>query len=262
MDVDRLKRACEDTYTRHEILRTRIVMLRDQTLQVVIDDELRWRNDTVLQSYVAHCKSEPMGYGAPLSRFGIVSTSTNETWFILTLHHAIYDGWSSKLLIDAVMSAYEVGPHHQIHGSSAPFNRFIKYLVEDCDESASVDFWRDQSAGFEPFTFPQGPRQTPSDTQWARLRHELPLSSHAIVDVTTNALLRTAWALTLSAHADTSDVAFGATISGRNVPVPRVEMMVGPTFATVPVRVTMQGATSIQKLLSDVQKSSIDMVPH
>ncbi|UNI16430.1 NRPS [Purpureocillium takamizusanense] len=262
MDVDKLKRACEVAYTNHAILRTRMVMLHDLTLQVVVDDELKWRSGTTLKSYVAQCKAEPMTFGAPLSRFGIVSTTTNETWFILTLHHAIYDGWSSKLLIDAVMSAYEAPGNIQTQAPSAPFNRFIKYLVEDCVEFASADFWRNQSAGFESFTFPQAPRRPSSTSQWARLRQELPLARHADADVTTNTLLRTAWALTLSVHADTSDVAFGATISGRNVPVPQIEMMVGPTFATVPVRVTMQGATPIQKLLSDVQRSSIDMVPH
>ncbi|KAE8868631.1 hypothetical protein PTNB29_02542 [Pyrenophora teres f. teres] len=58
------------------------------------------------------------------------------------------------------------------------------------------------------------------------------------------------------------DVVFGTTVTGRNAPVPGVEAMVGPTIATVPVRVRVQGDQATCVFLKGLQDQATEMIAH
>jgi non-ribosomal peptide synthetase component F len=56
--------------------------------------------------------------------------------------------------------------------------------------------------------------------------------------------VRAAWAVLQGRYTSAAEVVFGAVVTGRQAPVWGVEQMVGPTIATVPVRVVLdEGAT-------------------
>ncbi|KAG6038313.1 putative secondary metabolism biosynthetic enzyme, partial [Claviceps citrina] len=57
------------------------------------------------------------------------------------------------------------------------------------------------------------------------------------------------------------DVVFGATVTGRQAAIPGIERMVGPTIATVPVRVTIDWQARVEELLQTVQQQALDMAP-
>jgi hypothetical protein len=61
--------------------------------------------------------------------------------------------------------------------------------------------------------------------------------------------------------ANVDDVLFCAVVSGRNMPVSGIELMVAPTFATVPIRITLSNSLSVVDYLHDVQSQAIDMTP-
>src|SRR5690606_21740558 len=76
--------------------------------------------------------------------------------------------------------------------------------------------------------------------------------------VTTNTLVQGAWALLLGAHSGRDDVLFGATVSGRSVPLPEIETMVGLFINTIPVRVRLPHDAIVARWLAELQERQVE----
>jgi hypothetical protein len=81
-------------------------------------------------------------------------------------------------------------------------------------------------------------------------------------DVTPSTLLRAAWAILLAQYSESHDVVFGCTVNGRSVALDGIETVSGPTFATVPLRVSVHRDTRIAEFLQQLQQKYIDMMPY
>ncbi|KAF7585258.1 hypothetical protein BBP40_011545, partial [Aspergillus hancockii] len=79
--------------------------------------------------------------------------------------------------------------------------------------------------------------------------------------LTTPTLLKTAWSLLLSRYTTSDDVVFGHVLSGRTVQLRGVADMMGPTIATVPVRVRLDRTLTIGELMGGIQQQALDMAP-
>ncbi|KAK3685288.1 hypothetical protein B0T22DRAFT_465275 [Podospora appendiculata] len=261
-DVDKLKKAWEMTCQQHDILATRIVILDGETLQTVVSGQIAWQDSSNLHGYITDCKNTPMGYGMPLARYAMVHDSeSDDRYMVWTVHHVIYDGWSARLVLETLQAAYRGLEPPQI----VPFSHFIHFLRSSSDTQASANFWREQSQGADLTPFPRRSVTIVEDLppHWSRIRQSLPMKrGTANQDITTNNLLRAAWALTLAAHSNSQDVVFGVTVSGRNVPMRNIERVAGPTFASLPVHLTIEDSADLGTFLQRVQKLSIDTIPH
>jgi hypothetical protein len=80
--------------------------------------------------------------------------------------------------------------------------------------------------------------------------------------ITKATILRAAWAMVLARYCDTNDITFGTAVSGRQSSVPGVERMIGPTVATVPVRVQLDRSKPVAEFLRDLQIQASEMVPY
>ena len=59
--------------------------------------------------YLQADRKQPMEMGQPLTRFALVKDDTGIfKWFVWTVHHALYDGWSMPLIVNVVNQAYRV----------------------------------------------------------------------------------------------------------------------------------------------------------
>ncbi|KAA8577032.1 hypothetical protein EYC84_007048 [Monilinia fructicola] len=106
--------------------------------------------------------------------------------------------------------------------------RAFFYLKEQSDQEAE-EFWRAQLQGVEaqPFFILPSPGYQPRSDQIVQL------------------------------ELDSLD--WG--VSGRQMPVPKIEQVAGPTIATVPLRVVVNREASIEELLQLVQTQGVDMTP-
>ena len=59
-----------------------------------------------------------------------------------------------------------------------------------------------------------------------------------------------------------TEALFGVTVSGRQAAVPGIERIVGPTFATVPIRVSVDWEWSVTDFLQNVLDQATNMIPH
>lgn len=255
----KLKDAFELSAKDCAILRTRILQVPHRGLmQVIIKSEIPWRSANDLEEYLRQDRDEQMGLGTSLVRFGIVNDcKLQKVYFVLTIHHALYDGWSMPLVVDRVNRAY----HELQTERSAPFKSFIKYLT-DLDRPASEAYWREmlhEAAGRQFPILPYSGYQTQPESL---LEHYVTLPRRSASSTSIATAIRGAWALVAAQYTASSDVVFGETLTGRNAPVKSVEDIEGPMITTIPVRVRIDNQLPISEYLQDIHSQTVDRIPH
>ncbi|KAJ4857439.1 AMP-binding enzyme domain-containing protein [Trichoderma breve] len=241
------------------ILRTRIVQIPGRGLvQVVIKEKLNKFSGTNLDEYLVNDRNDTMELGKNLVRYALIDdATTGKVSFVLTIHHALYDGWSMPLVVDRVNQAYS----DQISSRPAQFKHFIKYL-STMDMRNSANYWRDQLSGTNPSQFPPLPWQGYQPQADSLLEQYIPLEDGKASNATTATIIRAAWALVASQYINSTDVVFGETLTGRNAPVIGSEEIEGPMITTVPVRVQIDRDMHISDYLQSIQEQVVDQIPH
>ena len=257
IDLDRWKHAWERTVRLCNNLRTRLIMSRDQCIQVVIKDDIEWdqTQGQNLESFIAATNTYDMGYGSRLCRYGIVQQSTLEKTFVWTTHHSIIDGWSVQIALKVLAACY----WEQDIPRLAPFPRFIKHTLH-MDRGAAEEFWRNQLSGARRLTFPPSAADIKAEYKVAYQTIQTPETRNA--SITKASVLRAAWSLVLSRHCNSDNVVFGATVSGRQAAVDGLQDMPGPVIATVPIHVAIDREKPISVLLQNIQNQSSDMTTY
>ena len=257
VDITRFQAAWDLVVEKTAILRTRIVQSEKGRLyQVVTQETPMWRKHFSLDIYLKEDAQLSVTLGGSLSRYAIVSERDQPHYFVWTIHHSIYDGWSFPLMIELVSSVYESGLPPIVR----PFNNYIKYLLES-DTTVSDKFWRDGLAGVTQPTFPSIASRDHASPINKLLQVSFPILPKTGSSVTMATVIRTAWALIVSRYSDSDDIVFGAMTMGRNIPIPGISEIIGPTIATVPVRVVLNRQQSVMSLLQAVQEQVIESIP-
>ncbi|PHH52314.1 Nonribosomal peptide synthetase 4 [Ceratocystis fimbriata CBS 114723] len=166
-----------------DILRTRIVQLPSEGLvQVVLKGEVEWTlSTTQLHEYLSLDRDDHMDLGKALVRYAII-TNNGRKYFVLSMHHALYDGWSMPLVIDRINRAYDGLDTTR----PSSFKDFIAYL-RGIDRSSSEQFWKGRLDGATGPQFPALPYpsyQVQSDClleQYVTLGNRLPTITTATV---------------------------------------------------------------------------------
>ncbi|KAL0257647.1 NRPS protein [Diplodia seriata] len=262
-----LAAAWEAAASTSPILRTRVVQFRDHgLLQVVVRAPIAWHTSSpTLASYLASERASPMGLGTPLSRYALVhDPSTDRRHFVWTIHHALYDGFSTPLLLDRVARAWR---HDPPPPRPSQMKHFVRYLTQAAGDPAARDYWTRALARATGPQFPALPSRTYLPTPDALAERFIAIpraASSAISGIMPGTLIRAAWALVAAQHAGCGDgdVVFGETSSGRSAPVPGAEVLEGPLIATVPVRVRVERGAPVAEFLSEVQEDGFVRIRH
>jgi amino acid adenylation domain-containing protein len=255
-DISRFRSAWAKIIEKEAILRTCIVHLPSAgNVQVVHKHPVSWQEAADLQTYLTTDLASAFQYGDPLIRLAVVKDSKFPGYFVWTAHHAIYDGYSVSLLFEKVAQAYQDEPIT----SSTPFKTFISRLCE-VPESAYVDFWKTQFTSLST-SFPvvgpgfvEGSKKTITHQGSATTTR-----SH----FTSSTIKRAAWAMTLATYADSEDVIFASALSGRNISLAGIDTIIGPTIATIPVRVSVpRSGITIRQFLEAIRSQSTSSIEY
>ena len=214
--------------------------------------------------------NNPMSFGSPLSRYAIVTPATgssNKSYLLWTIHHAIYDGWSTALVLKQIDQQYRfLRAENLLQGAMMDsgnlplsFNIFVKAL-QGFDIHQSETFWRKQFTDGEPKTFPRFQSNSLCSPN-AILESSIKIPCELNSDLTLSTIIRAAWAVIISKYANSNDIVFGATLSGRTGSIAQVEKIVGPTATTVPVRILLDPLLPVTEFLREVQAQALDMTP-
>ncbi|KAJ6440810.1 pyruvate dehydrogenase kinase [Purpureocillium lavendulum] len=256
---DKLIAAFDTTQQDCPILRTRIVQVPGRGLvQAVVKGKLDCYVGLNLQEYLISDRDDDMDLGKPLVRYAVINDLvTGTVSFVLTMHHALYDGWAMPLVVDRVNKAYQSKTLQR----PAEFKHFIKYL-NSIDKKESELYWREQLAGANGPQFPALPFQGYQTRADSLLEVYVPLEHLPACNATVATVIRAAWALVASQYINSDDVLFGETLTGRNAPIIGAEEIEGPMITTVPVRIQVDRQMPVAEYLQSIQEQTVAQIPH
>ncbi|MFE2961051.1 non-ribosomal peptide synthetase [Nocardia tengchongensis] len=277
IDAARLRNAADAVLHRHANLRTAFVTTTDGTpVQLVIDDvQADWdvaedvpdeRLGELLDAEQAR-RFDPAV--APMVRFTLYRTRSERTLLVLTTHHILFDGWSSPLLIKDLLTLYATFGDDTALGRVRPYRTYLEWLARQ-DKQLSRRIWRDTLAGAEPALLTAIlPRRADAHTESATHTLELTREQTSAVTafaaengVTVNTVVQAAWGLLLAAALDRTEIVFGAVVSGRPPQLDGVEEIVGLFVNTIPVRLRIDAADTLQELLTRLQSEQAALLEH
>ncbi|MFD6751134.1 condensation domain-containing protein, partial [Streptomyces anthocyanicus] len=204
----------------------------------------------------------------PLLRIALVHLEPGRTELVLTAHHALFDGWSTPLLLQDLLLLYASGGDAAALPAPRDFGDFLTWRARR-DEQDSARAWAAELDGLsEPTLLAPGAGDT-GDEGLDEVDVPLPpeLASElgrcaTRLGITANTLLQGAWALLIGQLTGRRDVVFGATVSGRPAQVTGVESIVGMFINTLPVRVAPAPGETLAGLLSGLQSRQAALSDH
>ncbi|KAG6242263.1 D-lysergyl-peptide-synthetase subunit 1, partial [Claviceps purpurea] len=250
VDRTRLERAWHIACSGHTILRTRLVQTdTGDCYQVVVKQPPHWTetNEVSDDGSTDSLLRTSFGLGRPL----IQSHLSTDQLFV-AMHHALYDGWSLPMLIGELDSAYR-----ELSVRRLPcLKNYVKYTMDSADAAAS--FWQAELQDADPVHFPAPSSLDYKPQPCAAMTVSVPLVNSPRRNVTLATEIQFAWAMTVYTYTGCKDVIFGLISSGRAAPVAQIESMLGPTFASTPLRVSIDPQGKLGEALDDLQYTIVE----
>ncbi|PWY87257.1 non-ribosomal peptide synthetase [Aspergillus sclerotioniger CBS 115572] len=213
--------------------------------------DLPWESSQMdLKAYMQEQISKPMQAGGLWWRAAALPGNI----LVITIHHALFDYWSSEFLPEDLTSLLL---------GSAPaqrpaFSRYAEHQQQH-DEVTMQKFWKGYLDGAVPTRL--GSHTEHQTMVAANLGNDMKATASNL-KVTPSMLLYAAWSIVLSLTGSTDDVVMGVTLSGREAPIPGILQMSGPTLMIAPLRVKVNKASSFEAHLGAVQYSLWDVARH
>ncbi|KAH9861676.1 hypothetical protein J1614_011429 [Plenodomus biglobosus] len=261
VDATKLKSAWQQAVQEIDILRTRIIQLHTGAFMqaVLTEDPIEWHQLSSLDAAEQEAAKLHLHLGDKLASYALVDSEGSERYFVWTIHHALYDGWSIYLMLQRVQQLYQRG-HAQL--PQTPYTQFIQYLANTNTE-ASAKYWKDNLAGHSSHQFPQKPRSASEDVHSGQsIQHIVKLARHKHTDVTPSNVVRVAWAMVLAAYTGNDDVVFGETLAGRDIAVNGITDVCGPVLTTIPTRIKLHRRATVIDTLRKISGNVTDRIPY
>ncbi|KAJ6123272.1 hypothetical protein N7512_005737 [Penicillium capsulatum] len=269
VDLQRLQDAWKEVVKAHPILRTSFVEVWDPEIpasyaQIIHDEDtfdiqavdLNGANvASVIESQRSRASKEL--FNRPLLTV-TTATDGDRRYLVLSITHALYDGWSINLLHQDVSRAY-IG---ELPSRPSP-DAILEQIIASSGDRA-LKFWRAALSSYQPAQFPQSKHTDNSSTAVHRAEKPLLVSfgtAEAFCKrhgITMQALMVSCWSLVLATNIKSLDVVFGLVLSGRNVA--DSEHVMFPTMNTVAMRVILHGTRL--DLVKYVQETLLEMSEH
>ncbi|WP_196469142.1 non-ribosomal peptide synthetase/MFS transporter [Planomonospora sp. ID91781] len=274
-----LRRALTEVAARHESLRTRLVTTADGRPELVVDDlpaaELRIADGAEGTAAIDEELARPFDLErGPLLRALLVRLAPGAHVLLLTMHHAVTDGWSCDVVMEellALHAAHLAGSEPHLPPVRLQYGDYAHWLREragDGSHDADVRYWRRKLDGLPPLELPADlPR--PAEQRWEGAACGLDLDaelSEAVAAVgrahgaTPYMTLLAAFQVLLARYSGQHDFAVGSPVSGRDLP--ELERVVGVFVNSLPMRADLSGDPTFAELLDRVRETALDAYAH
>ncbi|MFI1848328.1 amino acid adenylation domain-containing protein [Streptomyces sp. NPDC020480] len=278
LDRTVLRRALDALTARHEALRTRLVPFEGEAYQQVDPadigfalavDELTGRPDAEdrLADLLRRETVVPFDMAAePLARGRLVVLGPDHHVIVLTVHHAMFDGWSRSMMLRETGALYaallrgEPDPLPPARWQYADFTRGQRTWMAGGEPAAQEEYWSGKLAGVPPLLeLPTDrPRPAEQDHSGDRVRLEIgPELTTALKAVTEEhggslfATLLTGWSIVLSRLSGQRDLVVGTPTANRRRG--DVGGIMGFVVNTLALRVELADAPTGSALLRQVR---------
>jgi amino acid adenylation domain-containing protein len=283
LDIPALERALNEVVRRHEVLRTTLVSIGGIPRQVIAErlelplaienlsglpeDEREARAMVLLRTHVEQPFDLARG---PLIRAALLRLGERAHIAIITMHHAISDGWSIGILVRELSTLYESFRLGDPSPLPEPDIQYADYAVGQRNHlqnegvQAQIDYWTEQLAGVPHLELPTDRPRPPLSSQRGGQRSAT--LSKATVDAT-RALgrhqgatlymtLLAAFQVLLHRYSGQEDFAVGSPIAGRTRA--ELEGLIGFFVNTMVLRGDLSGNPTFLELLRRVRRKAIE----
>ncbi|KAI0467062.1 hypothetical protein F4859DRAFT_526152 [Xylaria cf. heliscus] len=256
VDQVRLQSALRRIWQAEAILRTRIfINSKFDMVQAVLNEMAPeplqvYEGYRALSEFLVSDRQVTFKYGKPLTRVALVLDVLQRTYLVISQHHAVSDGWTIRLLLEAIKKEYVAPsefPRQKPAINSIP--AFVKFVCGVQGSKDAVRFWKSTLLGACVTEFPSLPGNGMFRTT-ETFMFSLPIPGS--LKIAPSSLLEASWGLVLNRYTGSNDVCFGIVRSGRMAAVPNIEGIMAPTIATVPLRLRTQKELHVSRYLEDV----------
>ncbi|KAJ1907566.1 hypothetical protein IWQ60_011834, partial [Tieghemiomyces parasiticus] len=215
--------------------------------------------------FLASDQASGFTMGEPLLRCCTVRLTPSRFRFVLTVHHALVDGWSIGTLFRELVHRLQ-GASRDIPAPSPSFAEYVHFLAH-LDHGQAQGVWHAYLAGVQQPTMLILPKD--SVTGLCKTTHRFTLYPNTLDlqatvqshDLTVYTLLKAAWAYLLHRYTDQRDIVFGNTVSGRTLPLSSIERLVGCLINTIPCRVQIDPHMGLNTLLQTISRQAQRLMP-
>ncbi|MEU9083701.1 amino acid adenylation domain-containing protein [Streptomyces sp. NPDC048357] len=284
VDPARMRVAAQALLDRYANLRTAFVTDASGDLtQLVLDEvELPWRvadlreldeagREEGLERILAedhYAQFDPAK--PPMLRASLVRLAEETSELVLTVHHALFDGWSFPLLVRDLAYLYASGGDASEQPRVPEYREFLRWLSRR-DDKAAAAAWAKEMEGVGEATLlaAETPQDAGDDARVGQVDVPLPLDEAralkkraAELGVSMGTLVQGVWALMLGQLTGRRDVIFGTTVSGRPAEVPGVDQMVGLFVNSLPIRAEYAPSDTLGQVLKNLQERQTALLDH
>lgn len=285
--IDLLEQGINKIVQRHEILRTTFLVVNDHPQQIIspimplslsiIDlQQMPDRERQIQRLALAQEEARNPFHLAtgPLIRALVLRSNTREHFLLLTIHHIIFDSWSTGILLQDLAAFYEAS----LHGQPAPSDLPVQYRdyavwqrqwLQGQRLQILIDYWRKQltnAPGLLELSFSH-PRAAVCSFQGNSYHFTL---SRTLVEklqalsqskgVTLFMTLLAAFQLLLYHFSGQEDIVVGIPIAGRTRE--ETEELIGFFVNTLAIRTRLTGNPSFLELLRRVREAVLGAFAH
>lgn len=192
----------------------------------------------------------------------VIAASSSRVYCRLDISHTLMDGYSMSIIENNLKNAYE-GRKLSSGGSPLSYGQYVGYSLER-SSGDPVSYWRQYLAGADPCLFPTLAHRAPPENERRRFEAHIDFSDIHTTEfcreqgITMSTLVSTAWGLALRAYTGKNDVCFGYLVSGRDIPVPGIEQLVGTCISMLVQRVLIQDSGTLKDLLLATQEDNLN----
>jgi amino acid adenylation domain-containing protein len=281
-----------DAARRYPVLRTAFRLHDEGGMVQVVDPDatidIRWRDlppppaagtDQAFESFLLDDRRERFEVTrAPLARLTIVrrvepgAPDATARRTVLTVHHALIDGRSLRMLVEEIAASYAAARDGaaMVRPLRPPFREYVRWWP-DAGAPTSREFWAEYLAapvlprplpGYLGAPAPGTAEPVTAETTLSRGDSELVRQAARTADLSSSTLVSSAWALLRARYAGVTDVAVAVTRSCRHGSIPHADAIIGPMINTVPLRVRIDPRWTAGTLLAAVNDSILAVRRH
>lgn len=284
INVDKLRSACDQLIQFNDIYRSRFhsahgVILQSVEPEVTTPFHVRnWSdayNGNADERVINFLNSDRQTVfhlsKSPLLRFTLIQLSEHVYKFIASFHHIIMDGWSFYLAFKQLLNYYN-GITNDFETNTF-YSEYIKSLPYLSKTAESNDFWINYLDKESLSTRLNFHTQYESGITYKELPHikeTVSLSSDLTnklrafssqYQVTLNAIIQSAFAISLSEYSNQNKVSYAIACSGRGA-IQKLNHIIGPVISTLPCAVSIDTSISILEFINQMQMNILALQQH
>jgi hypothetical protein len=274
-----LRKAWENIFERHSILRTTFDL--DTKIQLVqpvpnlqwteiqvSDSEFDSTSETIQKALWNEIYKTIEVPWKPFNYMKVIEAPEKSMRIFWVLHHSLFDGWSIGILLnelEAILSDRELPAPPQF-SDAVHFQEHVKAQ----SRSESDLFWEKSLASahdLRPINLPK-PTNVPSrETRqdWLSKSSVIGVSKSELDNlaycqrVSTSSLFHAAWSLVLSKYTNSKTIGYNSSFSGRSLPLPSIESIVGPLNQRCPTLTTIEETATLEQYLRGIHREVYEL---